>query len=413
MTQGKKARGTILVVDDNITNLKVASEHLRTQDYEVLTARDGESGIERAKLGHPELILLDVQMPGIDGFETCQRLKADEGTKDIPVIFMTVLNNVEDKLKGFEAGGTDYVPKPFQMEELLARVNTHITVYRLQRELRAEIRERLLAEQKIRQFVADASHELRSPLTVLGGYLDILLMGAKEDPVQTDRILNTLQSEVNRLGRLVVDLLTLTRLDTNGRNNLRLEKVCPADLLRRLQDNFQTLAGTRRIELNIEDGLLDLTFKGDGDQLYQVFSNLVDNALRYTPPDGLVRLSLSQTNLLPSPAKALADLVSAERNSWILIQVQDNGCGIAPEKLPHIFNRFYRADSSRNRKTGNAGLGLSISKSIVEAHNGCIWVESEPENGTTFSILLWKIAPPGKPLSYLDLELEFSESIAK
>lgn len=409
MTQGKKARGTILVVDDNITNLKVASEHLRTQDYEVLTARDGESGIERAKLGQPELILLDVQMPGIDGFETCQRLKADEVTKDIPVIFMTVLNNVEDKLKGFEAGGTDYVPKPFQMEELLARVNTHITVYRLQRELRAEIRERLLAEQKIRQFVADASHELRSPLTVLGGYLDILLMGAKEDPVQTDRILNTMQSEVNRLGRLVVDLLTLTRLDTNGRNNLRLEKVSPADLLRRLQDNFQTLAGTRRIELNIEEGLLDLTFKGDGDQLYQVLSNLLDNALRYTPPDGLVRLSLSQTSVLPAPAKALADLVSAERNSWVLIQVQDNGCGIEPEKLPHIFDRFYRADRSRNRKTGNAGLGLSISKSIIEAHNGCIWVESEPDKGTTFSILLWKIAPPGKPLSYLQL----SESIAK
>lgn len=379
-------RGTVLVIDDNVTNLKIASENLKLERYEVLTARDGESGIERAKFGQPDLILLDVQMPpGIDGFETCRRLKTDDQTKAIPVIFTTVLNNVEDKLKGFAAGGVDYVPKPFQIEELLARVNTHVTIYRLQRELQIEIRERQIAEARTRQFVADASHELRSPLTVLGGYLDILLMGAKEDPVQTDRILNSMQNEVNRISRLVVDLLTLTKLDTNGSNNLHLEEVRLADLLIRVQDNFKMVAGDRKINLELAPELSSLVISADGDQLYQVLSNLVDNALRYTAAGGCVTLALCDVENLPPPVKALP---GAHDTQWLALKVQDNGCGIEPEKLPFIFDRFYRADRSRTRRTGNAGLGLSISKSIVEAHGGVIMVESELKVGTTFTIFL-------------------------
>ncbi len=146
MLRSGQVGGTILVIDDNVTNLKVASEQLKVEGFDVLTARDGESGIKRAEFAQPDLILLDVQMTGIDGFETCRRLKVGERTRAIPVIFMTVLTNVEDKLKGFEAGGVDYVSKPFQVEELLARVNTHLTIYKLQRELQAEIRERKLAE---------------------------------------------------------------------------------------------------------------------------------------------------------------------------------------------------------------------------------------------------------------------------
>jgi diguanylate cyclase (GGDEF)-like protein len=161
-------RSTILVIDDNITNLKVASEHLKIAGYEVLTARDGEAGIKRSQLAQPDLILLDVQMSGIDGFETCQRLKTNSQTKDIPVIFMTVLTNVEDKLKGFAAGGVDYVPKPFQVEELLARVNTHLTLYQLQRQLQAEINERKQAEVALRK----ANLELQR-LAVLDGLTQI------------------------------------------------------------------------------------------------------------------------------------------------------------------------------------------------------------------------------------------------
>lgn len=141
----------ILIIDDNTTNLKLAMQQLRVYNYTILTARSGEDGIERAKLAQPNLILLDVQMPQIDGFETCRRLKADPQTSAIPVIFMTALNSIEYILQGFAAGGVDYIPKPFQLEELLARVNTHLTLYKLQRELQDEIAERKQIEAALRK----------------------------------------------------------------------------------------------------------------------------------------------------------------------------------------------------------------------------------------------------------------------
>jgi diguanylate cyclase (GGDEF)-like protein len=142
---------TILVIDDNPTNLQIVLEHLRVTQAQLLTARDGLSGIERARLARPDLILLDVQMPGIDGFETCRRLKADPATAAIPVIFMTALSGIEDTLNGFAAGGVDYIAKPFRAEELLARAQTHLTIYGLRRALELEIQERRRAELALRK----------------------------------------------------------------------------------------------------------------------------------------------------------------------------------------------------------------------------------------------------------------------
>jgi diguanylate cyclase (GGDEF)-like protein len=142
---------TILIIDDNITNLKVATEHLKTEGYATLTARTGEAGVERARLAHPDLILLDIQLPGSDGFAICRQLKASPQTSDIPVIFMTALGELEHKLAGFAAGGVDYVSKPFQVEELLARVSTHLALYQLQRALQAEVYERKQTEIALRR----------------------------------------------------------------------------------------------------------------------------------------------------------------------------------------------------------------------------------------------------------------------
>jgi diguanylate cyclase (GGDEF)-like protein len=164
MAPDESTQPTILLVDDNVTNLKVTMQYLREYDFNILTARDALTGIERARLAQPDLILMDVQMPEIDGFEACRRLKADAQTSAIPIIFMTALNNIEDKLEGFAAGGVDYVPKPFQVEELLARVRAHLTLYRLQRALESEIYERRQAEAALRK----ANFELQR-LAVLDG----------------------------------------------------------------------------------------------------------------------------------------------------------------------------------------------------------------------------------------------------
>lgn len=250
--------------------------------------------------------------------------------------------------------------------------------------LEASFQAQAKSEARTKQFAADASHEMRSPLTVLGGYIDVLLMGAKEDPVQTERILNAMQRENHRLGRLVVDLLLLTRMDANGTSWLRLEEVALKDLAARAVDNMRMVADQRSLQLTVSEDAENITLRGDGDQLYRMLTNLLDNAIRYTPPNGQISLTLRRSYSEPRE---------------ITLQVADNGCGIAPDKLPHIFDRFYRADESRARQTGNAGLGLAIADSIAKAHGGHITVESELAKGTTFTVHLSAISVSQRTLS--------------
>src|SRR5436190_3310676 len=168
-----KTRQVILIVDDNITNLKVAVENLKAHGLDIITARSGEAGLERAKFARPDLILLDIDLPGVDGFEACRRIKADSATRDIPVIFMTALADVEYKVRGFAAGGVDYITKPIQVEELHARVDTHLTIRRLQQSLEERVKE-------LDAFAHTVAHDLKNPLAAVIGYVQ-LLEGLKLD----------------------------------------------------------------------------------------------------------------------------------------------------------------------------------------------------------------------------------------
>ena len=147
MTPTPTTKPTILLIDDNITNLKTAMTYLKDYSFEIVTARNGRIGLERAQSEQPDLILLDVQMPDLDGFQTCRRLKANPQTKRIPVIFMTVASETTDKVQGLEAGAVDYITKPFEAAELLARINTHLTLYQLQEHLETLVQERTVALQ--------------------------------------------------------------------------------------------------------------------------------------------------------------------------------------------------------------------------------------------------------------------------
>ncbi len=265
------------------------------------------------------------------------------------------------------------------------------------------------SEARTRQFVADASHELRSPLTVLGGYLDVLLMGAKDNPLQAKRIMDAMRSEITRLSRLVIDLLMLTRLDSGSSGVVQIAPVEVEELLNRTASNMGLLMGQRRLEVKLAPGSSPVWIQGDADQLYRVLVNLVDNAIRYTGDQGYIGLSLSVEKVVSQARPSVTNKKSGKTltepstpnetgNEWVVIRVRDDGCGIAPEQLAHIFDRFYRADESRTRQTGNAGLGLAISKGIIEAHGGLIEVESQLGNGTTFIIRL--------PLLGLELETD-------
>jgi diguanylate cyclase (GGDEF)-like protein len=218
MEQLSPSEQIVLVIDDNPANLKVAVEQLRPTGAQILTARDGTGGIERARLTRPDLILLDVQMPGTDGFETCRQLKADHITAAIPVIFMTALSDIEDIVSGFAAGGVDYITKPFRAEELLARARTHLMLYGLQRALRSEISERRQAELALRK----ANQELQR-LSVLDSLTEV---------ANRRRFDEYLGLQLGMVGRPALSLL-----------------LCDVDYFKRYNDTFGHPAGDRCLQM--------------------------------------------------------------------------------------------------------------------------------------------------------------------
>lgn len=224
------------------------------------------------------------------------------------------------------------------------------------------------AKERMRRFVADASHELRTPLTSIHGFLEVLLRGAAAKPEQLEVALKSMHGESTRLNKLVADLLLLAKLDQKAEQQLHLRAHLD-EVLRDMQPQLEMLAGSRSLRMVCDDDAGSLV---DGDKMKQVMLNLVHNAVQHTEAkQGEISISLRHTAL-----------------DQVELSVQDNGTGIAPEHLESVFDRFYRSDSSRTRKYGGAGLGLSITRSIVEAHGGTIEVESELGQGTLFRIKL-------------------------
>lgn len=238
--------------------------------------------------------------------------------------------------------------------------------------LEASFQAEKVAVERMRQFVADASHELRTPLTSIHGFLEVLLRGASTKPEQLQASLRSMHSESTRMNKLVADLLLLAKLEEGTapqERTLQLADVRLDQLLDEMEPQLSLLAGQRtlRLELNTSKSV-----KGNADQLKQVVLNLVHNAVQHTDPLlGTLTISLS-----------------APQAGYVELSLKDNGSGIAPEHLVHIFDRFYRSDSSRTRKYGGAGLGLSISRAIVEAHGGTLSVESKLSEGSIFYIRL-------------------------
>lgn len=221
-------------------------------------------------------------------------------------------------------------------------------------------------QEQMRRFIADASHELRTPLTSINGFLEVLLRGAASQPDQLQKALRSMQSESARLNKLVHDLLLLAKLDRAP--NFELAEGSLDTLILEMEPQLRILAGNRKLSLCLEP---DMRCKYDPDKIKQVILNLFQNAVQHTDPEkGYIQISLYG------------------KNKGVQLSVQDNGPGISAVHLPHIFDRFYRSESSRTRKYGGAGLGLSIAKAIVEAHGGTISVVSQEGKGSTFHVWL-------------------------
>jgi len=379
-----RAEATIFLVDDNPTNLGMLFNLLCNAGFKVLVGTDGERAIEQITYAKPDLVLLDVMMPGIDGFETCRRIKQNPDIQHIPIIFMTALTETVDKVRGFEVGAVDYITKPFEYEEVMVRLRTHLTIQNLRKtleiqnqSLQQEIIDRTAAESALKVFIHAVSHDLRNPVTAMLMILQNLLNKASReinhpnpDPILVSRhVLERMAQSSDRQLSLIDSLLESHGNEVKGvilhPQSLKLKQIAQQAI-----NDLQPLLDRDRATLSnlIPDDLPLLEI--DALQISRVFQNLLSNALKHNPPG----LSLTITACL-------------EHNpTRILCTVEDNGIGMTIAQSDRLFELYAQGD--RTKRSIGLGLGLYLCRQIVEAHGGEISVISTPNVGSKFSFTL-------------------------
>ncbi|MFP4306542.1 MAG: response regulator [Desulfococcaceae bacterium] len=359
---------TILVIDDSPTNLRLLLETLQAAGYRTLIAPSGERALRQMKLVRPDLILLDVMMPGIDGFETCRRIKESPDTRDIPVIFVTALAKSSEKLRGFEMGGVDYVTKPFQQEEVLSRVRTHLTLRRQQTALEA-------ANQTKDRFFSIVAHDMRGAFNSLFAYADIMAeQVAQTGPESLRQTSNKLSESVENAYRLLQNLLQWARIQ-RGQMEFQPRNLNISDLIK----DILTLTGGHREKKRItaENAIPpDTCAWGDERMLHTVFRNLVTNAVKFTPMDGRIAL------------RAQSD------GDRLRIFLEDNGVGIDPEHLDRLFRIDVKHQETGTEGEPGTGLGLVLCNELIHQNGGEIAIASQPGEGTTVAVTLPKSEHP-------------------
>ena len=361
----------ILVVDDAPANLRLLVDMLKERGYRVRPVPCGKRAILAAQKEPPDLILLDINMPEMNGYEVCERLKADSALKDIPVLFISALDEVMDKIKAFAVGGVDFVTKPFQFEEVEARLQTHLKLHQLQMERDRQNRQLLENVDRLKKLEAlrdDLTHmivhDMRSPLMGITGYLEMLELDAGEKLDTEERaMLHNSRSSGRVLVEMVNSLLDVSRLE---QGEMPVDKTS-TDLDVLIQKALDSLGSlTMGVSLHHLNPSPSILVDCDAGLITRVIANLVGNAIKFMPKSGTV-------TVFSEPWGVGAKLC-----------VADTGIGIPPEYREKIFEKFGQVEARNERMANSTGLGLAFCKLAVEAHGGQIGVESEVGKGSTF-----------------------------
>jgi two-component system sensor histidine kinase/response regulator len=350
----------VLVVDDTPANLQLLVGMLKERGLKVRPVPSGEMALRAVQASRPDLILLDITMPGMDGYEVIARLKENEATRDIPVLFISALNETTDKVRSFQAGGVDYITKPFQLEEVEARVRTHLELCRQRAELKRSY-EQLRDLERLRDDLTQMIvHDMRSPLVGLQLSMEVLSLSDYAREESNARMLRNANQAIAVLIQMVNQVLDVSRIES-GQLKVNPKSCDVAALVREVIDSTRVLAGRKSVST---DASAPVMAEVDSDLIKRVLENLVGNALKFTPATGTVRVTL------------------ARNADGVRVEVSDNGPGIAAEDHQRIFEKFGQLEG--RQKFRGSGLGLTFSKLAVEAHGGAIGVISAVGAGSTF-----------------------------
>jgi two-component system sensor histidine kinase/response regulator len=382
------ATGDILVVDDTPANLDVLTEMLEEQGYSARPVPSGVLALQSARAQPPDVILLDINMPEMDGYEVCKRLKADEHLKDIPVIFISALREATDKVVAFDAGAVDYITKPFQFVEVKARVQTHLRTYRMRKELEQQYAAIKRLEELKDNLTHMIVHDMASPIQTIGLAVDLMLSAEAGQSGESVEVLSCASDASRCLTEMVNSLLDISRMEA-GRMPLHRTDLDLRRLAEEAVEAMHLLAGAKDIRLSVQGP--EVPLHADTDLLRRVFVNLIGNALKFTSKGGEITVSVSASDGL---ARA---------------QVRDTGVGIPEECHERIFEKFGQVDARRQGHPHSSGLGLTFCRLAVVAHGGTVGVQSQPGQGSTF----WFVLPvagtedpgsePGEPAASKDV----------
>jgi signal transduction histidine kinase len=361
----------ILVVDDTPENLKLITEILAGRGYRVRAASSGRLALKTVAVELPDLILLDVKMPDMDGYEVCRRLKSEERSRMIPVIFISALTDTEDKIQGFKAGGVDYITKPFQAEEVHARVSIHLQLHFYRDALEEKNRQlegsyrRLQELENLRdQLTHMIVHDMRNLLTGISSSLQVLR--DNDDGASDEKYASYLHAallSVNNLTTMTSNLLDISKMEAREMK-LNLTECDPTGLVGEAVEKIGAIRDSRDIRFHAPQHIEPVV--ADRDILLRVIINLLDNAIKFTADDGLISVGVEP------------------KGEGVLFSIRDNGPGIPARYHEKIFEKFGQVEIRQSARQYSTGLGLAFCKLAVEAHQGKIWVESEAGVGSAF-----------------------------
>ncbi|EIJ40993.1 signal transduction histidine kinase [Beggiatoa alba B18LD] len=364
---------TVLLVDDVSANIDVLLNCLLTAGYNIEVANSGEEALQQARKIQPDIILLDIMMPGINGFETCQRLKADTQTTDIPIIFMSALSATSHKIMGFEVGAVDYLSKPIQAKEALARIQTHLTIRELQRHLQTQntLLQQLNVEKS--ELLAITAHDLKNPLSAIQLLAEVLHKSCHElPPNKVSEYAHKIDATARRMFQLINNLLDADKIES-GRLNLSLEPLDFLPILRNQLKQYAEPAHKKDLNIKLKHHDNEYMILADLTALQQILDNLISNAIKYSPAHKNIELSLQVTD------------------NNIVFSIQDQGYGLSYTDQTKLFTKFARLTPKPTGDEHSTGLGLFIVKKLTEAMAGDIHCESKENQGTKFILTLPRV----------------------
>lgn len=358
----------ILVVDDQAKNLQILTTTLQAAGYRVSSATNGPAALRLCEKRSFDLILCDIMMPEMDGYAVCRQLKANPETRDIPLIFLTAKTQNEDVLQGFEAGAVDYVTKPFNTSELLARVKTHTELKRAHDTIVNYSRQLENLNQEKNNFLGIAAHDLKNPLTTI--MLSAEMVSIKKNKIEPEELghyTDIIYKDAERMLMIISNLLDVNRIESR-KLSLQPECLDPQAFTQKLLRQYQTVAQSKQIEIRTVFAPELPEWVTDPHIAYQIADNLLSNAIKYSPPGKEVEICWLATE------RALA------------LQVRDQGPGLTEEDHSKLFQKFARLSAKPTAGENSTGLGLSIVKMLCEILHSQIHCESEPGQGACFQV---------------------------